>query len=74
MVLGAPDERFGQRVVAVIAVTDGETAPDLDAAQAHCRAHLAGYKVPRALHVVAEIPRTPAGKADYAWARAAVGL
>jgi acyl-CoA synthetase (AMP-forming)/AMP-acid ligase II len=31
--------------------------------------HLAGYKVPRALHVVEEIPRTPAGKADYAWAR-----
>ena len=40
-------------------------APDLDALQAHCRAHLAGYKVPRALHVVDEVVRTPAGKADY---------
>ena len=47
----------------------GHAAPDLETLQTHCRAHLAGYKVPRALHVVAEIPRTPAGKADYAWAR-----
>ena len=74
MVLGAPDERFGQRVVAVVATVAGTPAPDLDTLQAHCRAHLAGYKVPRALHVVAEIPRSPAGKADYAWARAAAGL
>jgi len=74
VVFGAPDERFGQRVVAVVAATDGERAPGLDALQAHCRAHLAGYKVPRALHVVGEIPRTPAGKADYAWARTAAGL
>jgi acyl-CoA synthetase (AMP-forming)/AMP-acid ligase II len=69
VVLGEPDERFGQRVVAVIATTDGVAAPDLETLQTHCRAHLAGYKVPRALHVVAAIPRSPAGKADYAWAR-----
>jgi 3-oxocholest-4-en-26-oate---CoA ligase len=74
VVLGAPDERFGQRVVAVVATTNGGPAPDLDALQVHCRAHLAGYKVPRALYVVNEIPRTPAGKADYAWARDAIGL
>jgi acyl-CoA synthetase (AMP-forming)/AMP-acid ligase II len=69
VVLGAVDERFGQRVEAVVAVTSGQPAPDLEALQAHCRVHLAGYKVPRGLHVVPEIPRTPAGKADYAWAR-----
>jgi 3-oxocholest-4-en-26-oate---CoA ligase len=72
VVLGAPDERFGQRVVAVIAVTAGQTAPDLEALQTHGRAHLAGYKVPRALYVAPEIPRTPAGKADYAWARTVI--
>ena len=72
VVLGAPDERFGQRVVAVIAVGNGQSPPDLEALQAHSRVHLAGYKVPRALHVVAEIPRTPAGKADYAWARTVI--
>jgi acyl-CoA synthetase (AMP-forming)/AMP-acid ligase II len=69
IVLGETDERFGQRVVAVIAAADGQPVPDLEALQAHCRAHLAGYKVPRGLHVVPEIPRTPAGKADYLWAR-----
>ncbi len=36
---------------------------------AHCRAHLAGYKVPRQLHVVAELVRQPSGKPDYRWAR-----
>ncbi len=69
VVLGAADERFGQRVEAVIAVADGHPVPDLETLQAHCRAHLAGYKVPRRLHVVPEIPRTAAGKADYGWAR-----
>ena len=72
VVLGVPDERFGQRVVAVVAVVNGAVAPDLAELQAHCRAHLAGYKVPRAVHVARTIPRTPAGKADYAWARSAI--
>ena len=49
-----------------------DARPTLDALQAHCRAHLAGYKVPRALHVVDAVRRTQAGKADYAWARAVV--
>jgi len=73
VVLGETDERFGQRVVAVIAVGDGQPVPDLEALQAHCRASLAGYKVPRGLHVVNEIARTPAGKADYLWARSILG-
>ena len=69
VVVGAPDEQFGQRVVAVVETVDGRAAPDLESLQAHCRAHLAGYKVPRAAHVVEEIVRSPTGKADYAWAR-----
>jgi acyl-CoA synthetase (AMP-forming)/AMP-acid ligase II len=69
VVVGIADARFGQRVAAVIATVDGVTAPDLETLQTHCRAHLAGYKVPRELRVVAEIPRSPAGKADYTWAR-----
>jgi fatty-acyl-CoA synthase len=63
VVVGAPDAQWGQRVVAIVA---GDTS--LDAVQDHCRVTLAGYKVPRALYVVDEIARTPAGKADYAWA------
>jgi 3-oxocholest-4-en-26-oate---CoA ligase len=66
VVVGAPDPAFGQRVVAIIASTD---AIDLPTVQEHCRPHLAGYKLPRAVHVVEAIARTPAGKPDYAWAR-----
>lgn len=69
VVVGAPDARFGQRVVAIIAPRAPGGAPDLASVQRHCRAHLAGYKVPRAVHVVDEVARTAAGKADYAWAR-----
>jgi acyl-CoA synthetase (AMP-forming)/AMP-acid ligase II len=74
VVLGAPDQRFGQRVVAIVSVTAGHAAPDLETLQAHCRDRLAGYKAPRALHVVDEIARTPTGKADYEWARHVVGV
>ncbi|MDP9334890.1 MAG: acyl-CoA synthetase [Actinomycetota bacterium] len=70
VVVGAPDPQFGQRVVAVVAPVPGTPAPDLAALQQHCRAHLAGYKVPRATHFVDVVVRTAAGKADYAWARA----
>jgi 3-oxocholest-4-en-26-oate---CoA ligase len=67
VVIGAPDDTWGQRVVAIVA---SEEPIDLAVLQAHCRSHLAGYKLPRAVHVVAEIARSPAGKPDYAWARA----
>ena len=70
VVVGAPDEKFGQRVVAVVAPVPGRAAPDLASLQEHCRAHLAGYKVPRAAHVVDSVVRSPTGKADYAWASA----
>jgi acyl-CoA synthetase (AMP-forming)/AMP-acid ligase II len=69
VVVGAPDERFGQRVVAIVEPVAG-TRPDLESLQVHCRGHLAGYKVPRAAHLVDTVVRTPAGKADYTWARA----
>jgi acyl-CoA synthetase (AMP-forming)/AMP-acid ligase II len=73
VVLGEPDQRLGQRVVAIVAVAPGRDAPGLEHLQAHCRAQLAGYKVPRALHIVDEVARTPAGKPDYAWARGVIG-
>jgi acyl-CoA synthetase (AMP-forming)/AMP-acid ligase II len=42
--------------------------------QQHCRATIAGYKVPRELHLVERMQRSPSGKADYPWAkRVAVG-
>jgi acyl-CoA synthetase (AMP-forming)/AMP-acid ligase II len=70
IVVGLPDDRWGQRVVAVVAPAPG-CAPDLEALRAHAGSALAGYKLPRELVIVATVERTPAGKADYKWARAA---
>jgi len=68
IVVGAPDERFGQRVAAIIEPRPGRGAPSLEEVQEHCRNHVAGYKVPRQLHVVDKIQRSPSGKPDYPWA------
>jgi acyl-CoA synthetase (AMP-forming)/AMP-acid ligase II len=70
IVVGVPDERWGERVVAVVAAAEG-AAPTLEALQEHARGSLAGYKVPREMVVVDTVERTPAGKPDYAWAKAA---
>lgn len=73
VVVGAPDERWGERVVAVVAPRPGHDVT-LDALRAHCRARLAGYKLPRDLVVVDEVRRSPTGKTDYAWARQAAAV
>lgn len=67
-VVGAPDERWGQRVAAVVQFRPGQEA-SLEDLQAHCRDRIAGYKVPRQLTVVGEIRRSPSGKPDYQWAK-----
>jgi acyl-CoA synthetase (AMP-forming)/AMP-acid ligase II len=69
VVVGVPDERWGQRVCAVVQPRPG-TEVDLPALDAHCRTKIAGYKIPRELHIVAEIARHPSGKPDYRWAKA----
>ncbi len=72
IVVGAPDDRFGQRVAAIVEPRAGRDAPDIDTIQQHCREHLAGYKIPRQLHVVDRIERSPSGKPDYPWANTIV--
>ncbi len=67
IVVGVPDERWGQRVAAVVQPRDGEAPSVADLAE-HCRAYVAGYKVPKELHLVAEVVRSPSGKPDYPWA------
>ncbi|MFF9077466.1 acyl-CoA synthetase [Streptomyces sp. NPDC014735] len=72
LVAGAPDERWGNHVAAVVQLREGAPEPSLDDVQAHCRARLAGYKIPRRLVIARQIQRSPSGKADYRWARAVV--
>jgi acyl-CoA synthetase (AMP-forming)/AMP-acid ligase II len=67
VVVGVPDERWGQRVAAVVQPRPG-AALALEPIQTHCRSLLAGYKVPRQLHVVETVQRSPSGKPDYPWA------
>ncbi|MGW3584811.1 acyl-CoA synthetase [Streptomyces rubiginosohelvolus] len=70
LVAGVPDERWGNRVAAVVQLREGADALTLDAVQVHCRTRLAGYKIPRALVLADRIQRSPSGKADYRWAKA----
>ncbi len=68
LVVGVPDERFGQHVAAVVQPREG-TRPSLADLDAVVRAEIAGYKVPRSLWLVDEVKRSPAGKPDYRWAK-----
>src|SRR5256885_989872 len=68
VVVGVPDERWGERVAAVIQGRPGQTVT-LDDLDSHARAHVAGYKVPRELYIVDKIERSPSGKPDYPWAK-----
>jgi acyl-CoA synthetase (AMP-forming)/AMP-acid ligase II len=68
VVVGVPDERWGSTVAAVVQPRSADAPPTLEDLDAHCRTRIAGYKVPRQLHLVGEILRSPAGKPDYPWA------
>lgn len=72
VVVGLPDARWGERVVAVVQPRPGRRVT-LAAVDAHCRPHLAGYKLPRDLVCVDAIARTPAGKPDYRRAKEMAG-
>jgi len=67
VVVGVPDARWGQRVVAVVQARPGAR---LDPAELRdfCRGRLAAYKIPRDFVPVERVERSPAGKADYRWA------
>ncbi|GAA4383453.1 acyl-CoA synthetase [Actinomadura verrucosospora] len=68
VVVGLPDERFGQRVAAVVAPRPGATVTLEDLTE-YCRERLAGYKLPRQMTLVDEVQRTAVGKSDYKWAK-----
>ena len=62
-VVGVPDEEWGERVAALVVPREGAD-PAVSALDEHCRARLAGYKVPRTIHVADAIPRTDSGTVD----------
>jgi 3-oxocholest-4-en-26-oate---CoA ligase len=72
LVVGLPDPRWGHRVTAVVAPAAG-AQPTAGELVRHVAARLAGYKKPRAIVFVAEVQRSPSGKPDLRWARAAAG-
>jgi 3-oxocholest-4-en-26-oate---CoA ligase len=72
VVVGIPNERFGEEIVAVVELAAG-TPPDAvtpDMVIDHVKSKLAGFKAPRRVRFVATIGRSPAGKVDYARHRA----
>lgn len=77
LVVGVPDEKWGQMVTAVVQPEPGAELSEADL-QAHVRAHLAGYKTPKRVLVKADLQRASNGKADYkgitAYARSELGV
>ena len=70
IVVGTPSDRWGSQVTAVVQLRTGlDVGPGLDELREHCRAHLAGYKLPRDAVFVDTVRRSPSGKPDYRWAR-----
>jgi len=68
VVAGRPSERWGNEVVAVVRIREGHTVTQADLL-AEAERHIARYKLPKAFVFVDDIVRSPAGKADYRWAK-----
>lgn len=64
LVVGVPDDRFGEKITAVLSVSAGAQF-DEAALNDHVRANLAAYKTPRAFITVEDVPRAANGKAGY---------
>jgi fatty-acyl-CoA synthase len=68
VVVGRPSERWGSEVVAVVQFADGASATDAELVEV-CQRSIARYKLPKAFIRTEKVVRSPAGKADYRWAR-----
>lgn len=68
LVIGTPNERFGQQVTAVVALNPGMRASDDDLRETAAQ-DLSRYKLPRAFVFVDSVVRAPTGKPDYRWAK-----
>ncbi|HEX6353327.1 acyl-CoA synthetase [Actinophytocola sp.] len=68
VVAGIPDPRWGQKVAAVIQLVPTAAAPTRQDLEDHLSPLIARYKLPRVVHIVPLIQRSPSGKPDYRWA------
>jgi len=65
VVVGVDDDKWGQRVTALVSIEPGTAAPSEEDVKSHARTKVAGYKVPKEVFLVDEVFRGPNGKADY---------
>ena len=70
VVIGTPNTQWGEQVTALVQLRAHMDAPTTVELVAHCRTLVADYKSPKTVFTVAEVQRTPVGKADYQWAKA----
>ena len=68
LVVGMPDEKFGQRIVAVVSTVDNKDLDELALIE-NTRKKIAGYKLPKQILFTKEVKRAPNGKANYKWAK-----
>ena len=69
VVVGRPHHRWGEEVVAIVSLSQGESAPDGETIHFFLRKRLAGYKCPKSIMIADQIQRSPAGKQNYGWAK-----
>jgi acyl-CoA synthetase (AMP-forming)/AMP-acid ligase II len=68
LVVGIPDEKFGERVTAVASVAQGASVSE-EEVRTFTRERLSAFKVPKRVHLVDQVQRAANGKADYTWAK-----
>ncbi|MDB9934400.1 AMP-binding protein [Gammaproteobacteria bacterium] len=68
LVVGLPDDRFGQKIIAVVSTENDQIIAETDIIS-NARERLAGYKLPKQIIFCSEVRRAPNGKADYKWAK-----
>ena len=69
LVVGMPDEKFGQKIVAVVSTVDNQQVNETELIE-NTRKIIAGYKLPKTILFADEVQRAPNGKANYKWAKA----
>ena len=66
--MGLPDERFGQKIVAVVSTVSGKVLKEEELIE-DTRSIIAAYKLPKSVIFTDEVQRAPNGKANYKWAK-----